>query len=261
MTTEPLAVELKNLRLVLEECEDVHTCGEYELISPDKPFLQIVKFKVCLDGQEDPVGHIRLNIISPKHLASGYEEDFLDIMDAQSRELLELAAHVFNPIGELKDEMYVPELGKALAWGYDDAESLTEWPIVYIDELLIKEPWRNKGIGSWTVPKLFETEFVHKLRSRYLITWPTVLNNYYKDLPAPFAEWTAEDTEKYEATRQKVISFYCKVGFRRLATTQFFMMAKSSCHPSRLLRPEDDLPFEEEIPQTQDARLRFLLDM
>jgi len=66
--------------------------------------------------------------------------------------------------------------------------------------------------------------------------------------PERGVEWTAQDKEKYEAKRQQVIAFYRKVGFRRLGTTQFFMMAKNPSHPSRLVRPEDELPFEDDEP-------------
>jgi len=136
-------------------------------------------------------------------------------------------------------------MDEAGAWGSDDKNCFAEKPIVYIEELLVEEPWQHKGIGTWTLPALFETDFVRNLGSTYLITWPSVINPYYKDAPESRAEWTAQDNERYVAKCEQIVAFYRIVGFRRLGTTRFFMMAKSSQHPSRLVHPEHDLPFQQ----------------
>jgi len=73
------------------------------------------------------------------------------------------------------------------------------------------------------------------------MAWPTVLNDYERI--SVFHIPTAWD-EEIRAAKCERIAFFRKAGSRRLGSTEFFMMAKDPGHPSRQLRPEDDLPYE-----------------
>ncbi|KLO08564.1 hypothetical protein SCHPADRAFT_1000872 [Schizopora paradoxa] len=236
MPANSAQVNLDNLHLKLREIENHYEPEPDDLVDPDKPFLQIVTYDIRLEGEDQPVGHILLNIICQKHLLPRCRGMFWPLMDERSNDLMQLATDVFTDIGILRKDIYSPILqtNRILPWTIDDAGRLKDQPTLYIEELVIKPRWQNKGIGTWAIQNIFNTDYIRPFNAEYLMAWPTVLRNY---------ESSHEYEDALEAKRQRIISFFRKVGFRRLGTTQFFMLSKDLSHPSRQLRPEDDLPF------------------
>ncbi|KLO12237.1 hypothetical protein SCHPADRAFT_998319 [Schizopora paradoxa] len=248
------------LSLVLK---DIYTNSDEEedfLIDPENPFLQVEAFSlshtaifdICLEGEQEPVGHIHLDIIRRMHLDPSCADEFWSILDEHSDELMQFATAVFTDTGVLKKEVYAPTSarggGRTNAWSAGDARRLKDQPILYMEELFVKEPWRNKGIGTWAIKNIFKADPVRTEQCDYLMAWPTVLSQYEpQDLTSrshPFKP-TPEEERAFHVKRERIVSYYQKIGFRRLGTSQFFMLAKDTGHPSRHLRPEDDLPFVE----------------
>ncbi|KAK0439541.1 hypothetical protein EV421DRAFT_1819435, partial [Armillaria borealis] len=124
------------------------------------------------------------------------------------------------------------------------------------------ESWRGRGVGSWAVPQLFDTHEVKAIRSSYLFAWPAVLNH----LEPLFPQTTREDSV---AKGERVIKFYrsvglrisfsltlcswwIQIGFRRLANTSFFCLAKDPAHRSRQIAANEDAEFKTLPPPKDD---------
>lgn len=80
------------------------------------------------------------------------------------------------------------------------------YPYIYIHELVVEEAWGGKGIGSWAVPKLFQSD---KVESPFFFVWPAVLNHLARR--NPMTNPTEEEIRAFEDKRERVIRFYRKV--------------------------------------------------
>ncbi len=166
---------------------------------------------------------------------------------------------VFDQSGFLKQEVVAGGLG---LWNVKDAYQMYVRPIVYVQELVVMESWRGRGIGSWAVPQLFDTPEVQAIRSSYLFAWPAVLSYLEPMFPQP--TW-----EESKAKGERVIKFYrsvglgisfsstlcswwIQIGFRRLANTSFFCLAKDPEHRSRQIPADEDAEFMPLPPPRDD---------
>ncbi|KAJ6594508.1 hypothetical protein B0H19DRAFT_63789 [Mycena capillaripes] len=190
-------------------------------------------------GEPDKVGFIKIQVIDiPMTRRNG---GFFECLDENSHLALQ-----FDYAGRLH-----PNDG---CWRASDFQN--ERFLVYIEELIIEQKWRGKGVGSWVLPKLFHLEVLNN--ARYLFAWPTVVSfleppsiNGWRGRPTP-AEQAAWVTR-----RDGFITFYRKVGFRRLANSHFFCFAKKTDHPSHLIPMEEDAPFKElPPPDTEEEERR-----
>ncbi|KAF7357874.1 N-acetyltransferase [Mycena venus] len=187
------------------------------------------------------VGSVKIQVIDTE----SFDEGFFECLDEYSRDLAMLALH-FDPMGRLR-----PNSG---CW--QPADFLDERFLVYLQEIVIVEAWRGKGLGTWLLPKLFYLDGLNG--AQYIFTWPTVLNFLEPiGINGPFGARTLAEQDAWLAKRDRIIGFHRRIGFRRLANGHFFCLAKNSSHPSHSVPIEEDAPFEElPPPETEDEALR-----
>ncbi|KAJ7902320.1 hypothetical protein B0H13DRAFT_2026421 [Mycena leptocephala] len=144
---------------------------------------------------------------------------------------------------------YSHELGNA-------ADFQNERYLVYIQELVIEQAWRGKGVGTWVLPRLFD--LVVLKGARYIFTWPTVMSHLEPPLVnGLFGDPTPAEEAAWLMKRDRIIRFYQKVGFRRLANSFFFCLAKNTSHPSHSVPIEEDAPLEKlPPPDTEEEERR-----
>lgn len=113
---------------------------------------------------------------------------------------MRLATDVFTDNGILRQDVYapLPRTHGTNAWSRDDAARLKEQPTLYIEELVIKDQWQHKGIGTWAIQNLFNTDHIRPFGAEYLLAWPTVLQNY-----EPFGGFKNEPTEQAAKCERK----------------------------------------------------------
>ena len=178
------------------------------------------------------MGHVLLNVICRKHLVPRCRGLFWSLMDERSnvspatinfimtmcsnlfilKDLMRLATDVFTDTGILRKDIYSPvqHSDRTLAWSREDAERLKDQPTLYIEELVIKRHWQNKGIGTWTILNLYNTDYIRTFDADYLTAWPTVLQN----LEPPrniFSNVSAADEKAFVVKRERIIAFFRKV--------------------------------------------------
>ncbi|KAJ7646687.1 hypothetical protein FB45DRAFT_891078 [Roridomyces roridus] len=188
------------------------------------------------------VGHAKLQIIE---IWKTREYGFFDCLNEYSQQLGQMALH-FDVIGRLK-----PNRG---CWQPEDFDGQPY--LVYLEELVVDLPWRGKGIGSAILPMLFQLSELNG--AGFILTFPTVLNRLEPpSVNGPFGDLTPEEEDTWLAKRDRIIEFYRKSGFRRLANSDFFCLAEDASHPSRSIPIDGDAKFEElPPPTTQEERIR-----
>ncbi|KAJ7141167.1 hypothetical protein C8R44DRAFT_762863 [Mycena epipterygia] len=127
--------------------------------------------------------------------------------------------------------------------------------LVYFKELMIEETWRGKGLGTWLLPKLFHLNELNG--ANFMFTWPTVLT--YLEPPSVngmFGDPTPTEQADWLAKRDRIIRFYQKAGFRRLANSHFFCLAKRTMHPSHSITIDADAAFQELPPADTEEEER-----
>ncbi|KAK7018856.1 N-acetyltransferase [Favolaschia claudopus] len=195
------------------------------------------------DGQASqtlPVGEVRIQVIDiPMTRRNG---GFFNCLDEYSHELGKLALHFDS------DGMLHPNSG---VFQPDDFE--TQNHLVYLQTVIVHEAWRSKGVGSWLISQLFDLDDVPN-DAEYIFTWPTVLNTLEPiGVNGMFGDPTPAENAAWLAKKNRIIGWYRKAGFRRLANSGFFCLAKQSTHPSRSLPIEHDAPFKELPPPMTEA--------
>lgn len=223
-----------DLQLVLTDAELSDTPG----FRCDKNWLQNRRFSIQLKLTNVEIGHMNVQFISATKISG----DFFYDLDEHSHELSNFALQVFDQNGILKQEVVAGGLG---LWDVEDAYRMYARPIVYVQELVVMESWRGRGIGSWAVPQLFDTPEVQAIRSSYLFAWPAVLS-YLEPL---FSQSTREESM---AKGERVLKFFRSIGFRRLANTSFFCLAKDPAHRSRQIPADEDAEFMPLPPPRDD---------
>ncbi|KAJ7028529.1 hypothetical protein C8F04DRAFT_1119015, partial [Mycena alexandri] len=135
---------------------------------------------------------------------------------SDAHELGKLALH-FDARGRLR-----PNRG---CWQPQDFRN--EPYLVYLEELVIQPAWRGKGLSTWVLPKLFHLEALNG--AQYIFTWPTVLGRLQPPLVNGFfGDRTPAEEDAWVMKRDRIIRFYRKAGFRRLANSDFFCFAKKT---------------------------------
>ncbi|KAF8136817.1 hypothetical protein K438DRAFT_1996900 [Mycena galopus ATCC 62051] len=174
---------------------------------------------------------------------------FFHYLEAYSHELGKLALH-FDREGRL-----LPNPG---CWQAQDFEN--EWFLVYLEKIIINEEWRGRGLATWLLPRLFHLDGVNG--AHYIFTWPTVLN-FLEPISANglFGGLTQAENMAWLKKQERIIELFRKVGFRRLANSEFFFcLAKKSDHASHSVPIEQDAPFEELPPATtEEEKIRRAL--
>ncbi|KAJ7282650.1 hypothetical protein C8J57DRAFT_1554813 [Mycena rebaudengoi] len=175
------------------------------------------------------VGNVEIQVIDLRKIPP-YQ--FFDYFDEFSHDLANLAL-LFDTNGRLR-----PNEG---CWRAADFRS--ESHLVYVKELVIEVSWRGRGLGTWLLPRLFYLEELKD--ARFLFSWPTVLNQLESPLAnGRFGEPTLDEQLAWVAKRDRIIKFYRKVGFRRLANSDFFCLAKKSSHLSHAIPMDEDAPLK-----------------
>ncbi|KAJ7782472.1 hypothetical protein DFH07DRAFT_1055240 [Mycena maculata] len=234
-----------NLRVVTDPYNDSDSDGgNFESESAAKKELDI-KIEHTQNNTTTEVGHMKIQVIDiVKTLRFG----FFDCLDEYSHELGKLALHL-DAIGRP-----LPNEG---CWRPEDFQN--ECFLIYLEELVIEQAWRGQGLGTALFPKLFHVDALRG--ADFIFTWPTPLS--YLEPPLVngwFGGPTPTEEAAWLAKRDRIIKFYRKAGFRRLANSHFFCLAKDPSHPSHSIPVEADAPFEELPPPAteEEARRRYM---
>ncbi|KAA1473099.1 hypothetical protein DENSPDRAFT_839528 [Dentipellis sp. KUC8613] len=155
------------------------------------------------------------------HLAmSGVCEDFLQFSVA----VFSTNGRIRKTIGDRDPESESDNRGSG-AW----SKEINHGKLAYIEQLEVNERYRGRGIGRWAVYSILSNPIFAECQ--YVFTWPNVLGSGTPFDPAD---------ENYMTKKAGIISFWRKLGFRRVGGTYFFGYARDPQHPSRSLPIEDD---------------------
>ncbi|KAJ7028532.1 hypothetical protein C8F04DRAFT_1398873 [Mycena alexandri] len=200
-----------------------------------------VKIEKTTAQETIEVGTIKIQVIDIA--MTNRNGGFFECVNEYSHELGKLALH-FDARGRLR-----PNRG---CWQPQDFRN--EPYLVYLEEFVIQPAWRGKGLGTWVLPKLFHLEALNG--TQYIFTWPTVLG--YLEPPlvnGPFGNPTPAEQAAWTIKRDRIIRFYQKAGFRRLANSNFFCFAKNTSHLSYTIAIEEDAPVKELPPPTTEEEV------
>ncbi|KAE9404758.1 FMN-linked oxidoreductase [Gymnopus androsaceus JB14] len=211
----------------------------------EESWLRSLKYSILLPSNQS-VGEMIVQVIDRSEIY----EPFFDVLEDRSQELGLFVLLFDREEGRLRAD--VLQAGTK-CWNDEDADSMHLYPMLYIEELVIEEEWRGKGVGSWAVPQLFETNEIEKLEACYIFTFPTVLNRLEPQIW--FREPTKEETKAYNEKKHRIIKFYRRIGFRRLGNSDFFCFAKDATHRSRQIAPEDDAGYIKAIPRNEQEAM------
>ena len=124
------------------------------------------------------------------------------------QELAQLAL-LFTDRGVLKREAYTAGTG---VWTRADAKELAKNPMAYVKEIVIDDSHRGKGVGSWAISHIWETDVFRTKGSVYLITWPALLTRLQPPrINRPFGELTAEESQAADKKLTRIRRFYHRV--------------------------------------------------
>jgi hypothetical protein len=188
------------------------------------------------DGFSETVPLAKLTAIQIRPYAANSE--FLAIMDSESDELQKFGVALFDRYGRIKSSLVDGNRGNG-CWGFE----LNKRDIMYVLDVEVGLNMRGKGVGSWALKALVESQQVQEWD--FVMAWPTPTGG--------------DDPAEWEALRTKLIGFFRKVrffclfqslrlrthartqnGFRRVAHTSFFAFSPSPTHPSRQISASDD---------------------
>ncbi|BGP52822.1 hypothetical protein JCM8202_003903 [Rhodotorula sphaerocarpa] len=231
-------VDLSQLRLNRVSCdphelpsdpedEDMDAYWDREA---DEIYIRPYRVDIC-GPRNEVVGNIRLFLIERDEMVDEAEHDFVAVLDDHSRELSDFASTLFSRKGKIKRD--VVSRGRGV-WGRElDRDS----KVAYLDTIRIKKEHRSQGIGKWAINQLLRDCDVYLDNAQFLYALPASL---WSDVPELDQRANQETPEQLDAASERVVSFFRKVGFRRLGTTPYFCCARSPSHLSHRLPVQMD---------------------
>ncbi|KDQ60348.1 hypothetical protein JAAARDRAFT_205308 [Jaapia argillacea MUCL 33604] len=216
-----------HLIVTYDEAQEGDGDDEDEDEESDTAWLKHLHINI-VSGEGETVGRIKIQIITP---SKAYEGLFLSL-DEESSELSQFAV-IFDDDGRL-----LKSVGKAGSGCWSPKDTSPGGILVYIEELVVEKPWRDRGVGSWALPRLYLLDPLKK--ARFLFTWPTVLNHLEPTTVPVGQEPTLQQKAEWAAKKEGIAAFFRKVGFRRVGTSSFFCFAKDPKHRSRSISIEED---------------------
>ncbi|KAJ7646656.1 hypothetical protein FB45DRAFT_998104 [Roridomyces roridus] len=189
------------------------------------------------------IGYISLDVID---FTQARVQGFFDCLDGHSQELGQLALY-FDSFGYLR-----PNNG---CWNPADFQG--ERSLIYIPEFVVEEAWRGKGVGRAIFPKLFELPQLDG--AGFIFAWPTVLGHLEPRVNGNYNQ------QAWEAKRDRIVEFFgkasiscenCLAGFRRLANSTFFCLAKDGGHTSHSILIDGEAPYQQLPPPITEEEFR-----
>ncbi|KAG7447865.1 uncharacterized protein BT62DRAFT_1075181 [Guyanagaster necrorhizus] len=172
--------------------------------------LQTLTMKVMYPGSPDTQIASLVGFIISRHRCG---DDFHLVLDEENEELHWLSVVLFDKFGKVKPHIICEGFRSGTrCWGTE----LSAGKIIYVQDVTVYQD-RRQGIGSFVLQKLFESENVQN--EDIVISWP-VSSDVSKDI---------------------VVAFFRKNGFRRIGRTHFLGYSPNPNHPSRRLLPENDI--------------------
>ncbi|KAF7350969.1 Ankyrin repeat family protein [Mycena sanguinolenta] len=148
-------------------------------------------------------------------------DSFLEIMDEDIDEMHQFSVTLFDKYGNLRPHLMSPGYRSGTGcWG----QEVNSGQLLYILDMTVEEPYRGKGIGTWTLQQFLRTE--HVQNDDTVICWPNPMGICDKAL------WDIE--------KKRQIGFFRKSDFRRIGRTNFFGYSPKRDHPSRSIPLEGD---------------------
>ncbi|KAI0056423.1 hypothetical protein BV25DRAFT_1920971 [Artomyces pyxidatus] len=206
------------------------------------------------DGEE--VGSISLQIIRRQSILDE-GESFYMVMDERSHDLMNLAC-----LFTARDARLKPEVQTAGTGVWRAAEFARDENMAYVEEIVIKDSWRGKGVGTWALSSLFHLDLLRDADVHFLWAWPTILNHLEPRRSDPSVPLAPSEIEALDAKKERIVSFFRKIGFRRVGTGSFFCLAKNPRHRSRAVPVSGDAPWVEgEVPGSTDDMMKEILGL
>ncbi|KAJ7736870.1 ankyrin repeat family protein [Mycena metata] len=156
--------------------------------------------------------------ISRAHCAGS----FLELMDEDMQEMHDFSVTLFDKLGHVRPHLVDPGHRSGTGcWGRE----MNSGELLYILDMSVKEPYRNKGLGSWTLLKFLGSEHVEVEDT--VVCWPTPVG--------------IRENDVWNSVRSKQIAFFRKNNFRRIGRTGFFGYSPNPDHPSRSIPLDGDV--------------------
>ncbi|CZR62538.1 uncharacterized protein PAC_12435 [Phialocephala subalpina] len=154
-------------------------------------------------------------------------------MDEPSQDTLELATELFDSRARLKSELRAGE-GSGI-WGSE----MNTGGILFLQTLAVAPEWRGKGIGRDIMEAFMKKGQSWKDDVQSVLLKPGQLNTMELNI-----EQEGMSRQQVLATiardRQKAIAFWRALGFRRIASSEWFATTFDPLHPVHQLAAEDD---------------------
>ncbi|KAJ7350700.1 ankyrin repeat family protein [Mycena albidolilacea] len=179
--------------------------------------------------------------ISRAHCAGS----FLEIMDEDMDEMHQFSVTLFDKYGNVRPHLVNPGHRSGTGcWGRE----MDSGELVYILDITVQEPYRGKGVGTWTLLQFLESE--HVQTDDTVVCWPTPVG--------------IRDKSLFNTARNAQIAFFRKNDFRRIGRTGFFGYSPKSDHPSRSIPLDGDTgALDDDFPASstsfEQRKLRFPL--
>ncbi|KAI0039427.1 hypothetical protein FA95DRAFT_1684286 [Auriscalpium vulgare] len=192
-------------------------------------------------ASNNKIGHILVQLIHRQDIINEEGVDYYLSMDERSDEMMRLGYLLQNKNGRLRRSVQNAGTG---AWHAD--ELAEDKNITYIEEIVITEAWRGRGICTWALNALFRLDVM--CRPRFLWAWPTLLNHLEPAPTAGHGKMTAAEVAAYHQRKDRVVNLFRKIGFRRVGNSEFFCMSRDPHHRSRAVAVEGDAPYKDGSP-------------
>ncbi|KZV77730.1 hypothetical protein PENSPDRAFT_746843 [Peniophora sp. CONT] len=113
-------------------------------------------------------------------------------------------------------------------WSRHEFTSNSKDPLVYILELIVKDEWRGRGIGTQVYETLSSLKACRG--AKYFFAEPGPIDRMPK----------GESMKDWIMRGRRIRAFHRQVGFRRIGNSHFFARAVDAQHPSGAIKPEND---------------------
>lgn len=181
------------------------------------------EFTTRISHNKKKVGFCKALIVEKDRL----QGDLHSAMDAHSQETQEFSVTVFDSRGRIRSDLINnPAQRGSGVWGAE----LNTGTILYIEEIVVFEEYRRRGIAKWLLKWIF-TSSPEVSDCKFAFAFPSCLNS----------QTNGCTPEQKQIISDASLHMFHSIGFCRVGRTKFLAYAmRDSRHPSRSLPVAQD---------------------